>query len=175
MTQVREPGERPGVGAVRDDDDLLDADPPERRPDADRVVLVRHQPVVGQPCPVLGEHSIEVFAVGDGLGLGKRRPVALVVARVFTLSAEGHGDLKIANTLSGENVPAPGKKGWAKGVVRLMLSNKLYIGIATFGRSKSIATGGNAYEREVWFTCTCGARIVRPITATPADQPSPAL
>jgi len=71
-----------------------------------------------------------------------------IVERVFTLSAEGHGDLKIANILSGENVPAPGKKGWAKGVVRLMLSNKLYIGIATFGRSKSIATGGNAYERE---------------------------
>jgi len=77
MTQVREPGERPGVGAVRDDDDLLDADPPERRPDADRVVLVRHRPVVGQPCPVLGEHRIEVLAVWNGLGLGEHRLVAL--------------------------------------------------------------------------------------------------
>ena len=73
---------------------------------------------------------------------------AAIIERIFTLSGEGHGNLRIVNLLQAENVPAPGRKGWSKQVLRTLLSNRLYIGVIEFGKSRSAARGGSASRRE---------------------------
>jgi len=70
---------------------------------------------------------------------------AKVVVQVFTLAASGLGNRRIVDTLA--NTPAPGKKGWSKTVIKVMLSNRLYVGEVVFGRSRSAATGGSATKR----------------------------
>jgi DNA invertase Pin-like site-specific DNA recombinase len=70
---------------------------------------------------------------------------AKVVVRIFTLAASGLGNRRIVDSLS--SVPAPGKKGWSKTVIKVMLANDLYRGVVIFGRSRSAATGGSATKR----------------------------
>ena len=72
---------------------------------------------------------------------------ASVVRRVFEMSAEGQGDLRIVNTLKAERVPAPGPKGWCKGVVRWMLRNELYVGVAIYGRTRVVDQGGRVGKK----------------------------
>ena len=72
---------------------------------------------------------------------------ASVVRRVFEMSAEGQGDLRIVNTLKAESVPAPGPKGWCKNVVRGMLRNELYVGVAIYGRTRVVDQGGRVGKK----------------------------
>jgi site-specific DNA recombinase len=58
---------------------------------------------------------------------------AAVVRRVFELCAAGHGDRRISHVLTEERVPAAGKTGWSKDVVRRMLGNRLYVGTVLYG------------------------------------------
>src|SRR2546428_554760 len=60
---------------------------------------------------------------------------AQVVERIFTMAASGLGNRRIVDILAADHVPAPGKKGWSKRVVRSALNNKLYIGVAAARRS----------------------------------------
>src|SRR5437667_679155 len=74
---------------------------------------------------------------------------AAVVRRVFELSAEGYGDQRIVGILSADRVPAPGARGlWSKEILRTMLRNELYRGVAIYGKSKSVDKGGSASKRE---------------------------
>ncbi len=73
---------------------------------------------------------------------------AAVVRRVFELAAEGHGDLRIVNTLHTDGVPAPGPKGWSKDVIRTMLNNQLYRGVQIYGKTRTVAKGGHASHRD---------------------------
>ena len=74
---------------------------------------------------------------------------AAVVTRVFELSAEGYGDQRIVGLLSADRVPAPGSRGlWSKEILRTMLRNELYRGVAIYGKSKSVDKGGSASKRE---------------------------
>jgi len=70
---------------------------------------------------------------------------AKVVVRIFTLAASGLGNRRIVDSLS--SVPAPGKKGWSKTVIKTLLANRLYVGEVVFGRSRAAATGGSASKR----------------------------
>src|SRR5216684_4356984 len=74
---------------------------------------------------------------------------ATVVTRVFELSAEGYGDQRIVGILSADRVPAPGSRGlWSKEILRTMLRNELYRGVAIYGKTKSVDKGGSASKRE---------------------------
>src|SRR6266567_4518047 len=74
---------------------------------------------------------------------------AAVVKRVFELSAEGYGDQRIVGILSADRVPAPGARGlWSKEILRTMLRNELYRGMAIYGKTKSVDKGGAASKRE---------------------------
>jgi len=74
---------------------------------------------------------------------------AAVVTRVFELSAEGYGDQRIVGILSADGVPAPGSRGlWSKEILRTMLRNELYRGVAIYGKTKSVDKGGSASKRE---------------------------
>jgi len=64
------------------------------------------------------------------------------------MAAAGMGNRRIADTLAKEHVPAPGKT-WAKGVVKTLLTNRLYLGEIIFGRSRPAVSGGRAKKRAV--------------------------
>jgi len=93
-------------------------------------------------------YGYNLVKVGDHVERQINADEAAIVKRIFTLSAEGHGNRRIVNMLADENVPAPGKKGWSKQVLRVMLVNQLYIGVVEFGKSRSAARGGAASKRE---------------------------
>ena len=88
------------------------------------------------------------IAVGDHLERRINDQEASVIVRIFELAAEGHGNRRIMNTLRAEHVPAPGKKGWSKVVIKTLLRNKLYLGVLEFGKSRAAARGGAASKRE---------------------------
>jgi site-specific DNA recombinase len=85
-----------------------------------------------------GEHTERVIDASQ----------AAVVRRVFTMSAEGHGDLRIVNRLNSEKIAAPGPKGWSKDIIRTMLRNELYRGVAIYGKTRTVAKGGHASHRD---------------------------
>jgi len=60
---------------------------------------------------------------------------AAVVRRIFKLTAEGHGLLKIAKRLNAEGIPSPRGDGWATTAIHAMLRNDLYRGIDIYGRT----------------------------------------
>jgi site-specific DNA recombinase len=66
---------------------------------------------------------------------------AKVVRRVFEMSADGHGDMRIVNALSADHVAAPGR-GWTKTTVRRILRNRLYVGVQVYGRTQTVDDGG---------------------------------
>src|SRR5262249_6872622 len=74
-------------------------------------------------------------AVGDHRERQINAQEAAVVVRIFEMAAEGYGNRRILNTLRAEHVPAPGKQGWSKEVIKTLLRNKLYIGVLEFGKS----------------------------------------
>jgi hypothetical protein len=72
-----------------------------------------------------------------------------VVNRVFALSASGMGNRRLAEVLAAEGVRAPGwksdakpGKGWAKRIVRTMLSNRIYVGEIIYGRTEPLRLDG---------------------------------
>ncbi|MFG0243810.1 MAG: recombinase family protein [Phycisphaerales bacterium JB054] len=58
---------------------------------------------------------------------------ALVVRRVFNLSADGNSDLRIAKTLNDRGIPSPRGGQWGKTTIRRMLDNPAYIGTLASG------------------------------------------
>ncbi len=93
-------------------------------------------------------YGYDHVAVSDHVERRINPDEAAVVVRIFETAAEGHGNRRIVNTLSAENVPAPGRKGWSKQVLKTLLVNDLYRGVVCFGRSRSAARGGSASRRE---------------------------
>src|SRR5215831_14320620 len=87
------------------------------------------------------------IAVGDHFERQINTQEAAVVVRIFEMAAEGYGNRRIINTLRAEHVPAPGKQGWSKEVIKTLLRNKLYIGVLEFGKSRAAARGGAAGKR----------------------------
>ena len=83
----------------------------------------------------------DLVRVGDHTEREVNEEQAAVVRRIFEMSAAGHGDNRILNRLSEENVPAPGR-GWAKTTIRRILRNELYRGVATYGKTASVEDGG---------------------------------
>jgi DNA invertase Pin-like site-specific DNA recombinase len=75
------------------------------------------------------------------------------IKRIFEMAAEGIGNRRIINTLAKESVPAPGRKGWAKGILKTLLVNDLYGGVVVYGKSKSAASGGAAERRTKATPC----------------------
>ncbi len=61
---------------------------------------------------------------------------AAVVKRIFELSADGRGLLKIVKILNGEKIPSPTGRGWATTGVREMLKRDLYRGISVYGKTR---------------------------------------
>jgi len=92
---------------------------------------------------------------------------AATVKRIFEMAAEGHGNRRIVNTLAEENVPAPGRKGWAKGILKTLLVNDLYRGVIVFGKSRSAARGGQASRRE---RATPGVTLQAPVLRLISDE-----
>ncbi|MGH7302273.1 MAG: recombinase family protein [Candidatus Rokuibacteriota bacterium] len=93
---------------------------------------------------------------------------AQVVERIFTLSASGNGNRSIVDVLMTDHVPAPGKKGWSKRLVRTVLNNKLYIGVVEYGKTCADAVGGQAKKRALvkdaskWTTANVPALRIIP-------------
>src|SRR6266478_2546375 len=88
-----------------------------------------------------------VRASTPGLGSATHRPPArrvinpaqaVVVHRMFELSAAGSGITRIAKQLNDEGVPPPrgGRQGWAPTAIREMLHNELYRGRLLWNRTK---------------------------------------
>src|SRR6266851_4530393 len=65
-------------------------------------------------------------------------PQAVVIHRMFELSAAGWGITRIAKQLNDEGVPPPrgGRQGWAPTAIREMLHNELYRGRLIWNRTK---------------------------------------
>ncbi len=57
---------------------------------------------------------------------------AAVVRRIFEMAAAGHGDLRIADALDADGVPAP-RSSWSKDAIRRALRNELYVGVQRYG------------------------------------------
>ncbi len=113
--------------------------------------------------------------VGDHSERRINETQAAVVRRVFDLAAAGAGDLKIARTLPDEHVSAPGPKGWSKQIVRHLLTNPLYIGQVSYGRTKTIDDGARgrrvAVPQDDWTTVTLpGLQIVPEAVWTAVQQ-----
>jgi site-specific DNA recombinase len=88
-----------------------------------------------------------VRASTPGTGSGTHRPPArrvinsaqaVVIHRMFALSAAGSGITRIAKHLNDEGVPPPrgGRQGWAPTAIREMLHNELYRGRLIWNRTK---------------------------------------
>src|SRR5262249_12408970 len=61
---------------------------------------------------------------------------AQVVTRVFTLTAEGLGLLKIARALNAEGIRSPRGGGWGPTTLREMLTRELYRGRDIYGKTQ---------------------------------------
>lgn len=66
---------------------------------------------------------------------------AVIVRRIFTMSAAGTGFSRLAKLLNVENALAPKPKrghspGWTPSTVRVILNRRLYLGEAVWGRTK---------------------------------------
>ena len=72
---------------------------------------------------------------------------ALVVRRVFGLSADGNSDLKIAKTLNDRGIPSPRGGQWGKTTIRRMLDNPAYIGTLASGVWKRVP-GTSGFVRD---------------------------
>jgi site-specific DNA recombinase len=89
------------------------------------------------------------------VGAGKKRDhvvreihpaQAAIVRRIFQMSAEGLGFLKIAKTLNAEHLDSPTGNGWASSGVREMLRRDLYRGIIVYGKTKWRRTGEHKHK-----------------------------
>lgn len=60
---------------------------------------------------------------------------AAVIKRIFTMSAAGHGLLRIVKTLNREGLPSPTGRGWCTTGVREMLRRELYRGVSVYGKT----------------------------------------
>ena len=89
-----------------------------------------------------------VPAEGGGARLTVFEPEALVVRRIFEMSANGVSLKKIAKTLNAEKVrsPQPGTKkrydSWAPSAVREMLRRDLYVGKVVWNKSRKVKVPG---------------------------------
>jgi DNA invertase Pin-like site-specific DNA recombinase len=61
------------------------------------------------------------------------------VLRIFELSAQGYGVVRIAHALNREH---PGPRKWSAPTVRFMLHNRIYIGQVAYGKHRLVVKGG---------------------------------
>ena len=74
---------------------------------------------------------------------------AKVVRRIFRLYSEGWSMFRIAQTLNEEGIPSKTGVEWSTTVIRLILSNKSYIGLDYYGKTKTVRTG-RGRGKQVW-------------------------
>lgn len=92
-------------------------------------------------------------------------PAAQVVRRIFSMAAyEGYGYNKIANILTGDNIPTPSaysghcpvtSKEWNLATVKKILFDEVYRGTTVFGRRKKLSFKSNKVRkqsRENWIS-----------------------
>src|SRR5262249_54567747 len=61
---------------------------------------------------------------------------AAIVKRIFQMSADGLGLLRIVKALNGEKIPSPTGRGWATTGIREMLHRELYRGVSVYGKTR---------------------------------------
>jgi DNA invertase Pin-like site-specific DNA recombinase len=73
-----------------------------------------------------------------------RKDQAVVVRRIFQMTADGDGLGRIVRTLSAESVPPPHarRRGWAAETIRHLLRNEVYRGRIVYGRTSQSYRGG---------------------------------
>lgn len=80
---------------------------------------------------------------------------AEIVRRIFKLTADGYGLLRIAKTLNAEGVPSPRGDGWATTAIREMLRRDLYRGRIVYGKTQWADKDGTkkkvAVSAEKWL------------------------
>jgi site-specific DNA recombinase len=105
---------------------------------------------------VYGYNNVEVLSPAPGLDGQRRRQHVLrqinegqaaVLCRIFELTAQGYGLVRIAKLLNAEAVPPPRRTGrlgpgWAPSAIREMLRRELYRGVVTWNRTRRIDRGG---------------------------------
>lgn len=68
---------------------------------------------------------------------------AAIIRRVFTMTAEGQGQQRIAKRLNAEGVPAPRRAGWASTSLHEMLRRDLYRGLCVYGKTRHVYQRGS--------------------------------
>jgi site-specific DNA recombinase len=85
---------------------------------------------------------------GGGARLNVHEPEAVVVRRIFQMTAEGNSLKRIAKTLNAEGIrsPQPGTKkkydSWAPSGIREMIRRELYAGRIVWNKSKKVKVPG---------------------------------
>ncbi len=74
---------------------------------------------------------------------------AKVVKRIFRMSADGYGLLRVVRTLNNEKIPSPSGRGWCTSGVREMLRRDLYRGISVYGKTKWEWRDGGKFKVDV--------------------------
>jgi site-specific DNA recombinase len=105
---------------------------------------------------VYGYDNVEVLSPAPGPDGQRRRQHVLrqinegqaaVLRRIFELTAQGYGLVRIAKLLNAEAVPPPRRTGrlgpgWAPSAIREMLRRELYRGVITWNRTRRVDRGG---------------------------------
>jgi site-specific DNA recombinase len=82
----------------------------------------------------------------------KRLPIereAVIVQRMFEMSAGGVSTFKIAITLNAENIPTKSGKKWEARTVSRILRNTAYYGVTYFGQTAG--SDRRKTDKETWL------------------------
>jgi len=119
---------------------------------------------------VYGYDNVEVLSPAPGPDGQRRRQHVLrqinedqagVLRRIFELTAQGYGLVRIAKLLNAEAVAPPRRAGrlgpgWAPSAIREMLRRELYRGVVTWNRTRRVDRGGTRTKvdrpRSEWLT-----------------------
>jgi len=74
---------------------------------------------------------------------------AAIVKRIFEMSADGQGLLRIAKALNAEGIPSPTGRGWATTGIREMLRRDLYRGVSVYGKTAREWRDGGKFKVDV--------------------------
>ena len=73
---------------------------------------------------------------------------AAIVRKIFSLYAEGHGQITIAKTLNREHALSPRGHGWGPSSIREVLHRELYAGVLWWSRTRKRDAWGRLADRE---------------------------
>src|SRR5262249_1438905 len=74
---------------------------------------------------------------------------AAIVKRMFEMSADGYGLLRIAKMLTPRRIPSPPGRGWASTGIREMLKRDLYRGVSVYGKTRWEWRNGDKFKVDV--------------------------